>query len=177
MRYPASEKLEIIRLVEQSHLPAKRTLDKLGIPRTTFYRWYDKYLDGGPEALQDRSPKPLRVWNRIPDDVRDQIVEMALDHGDLSPRELAVRFTDTRHYFVSEASVYRLLKARDLITSPAFVVIKAADAFRDKTTAINQMWQTDFTYIKIVGWGWFYLFPPFSTTSLGMLSPGSCAPR
>ena len=61
MRYPASEKLEIIRLVEQSHLPAKRTLDKLGIPRTTFYRWYDKYLDGGLEALQDCSPKPLRV--------------------------------------------------------------------------------------------------------------------
>ena len=157
MRYPASEKLEIIRLVEQSHLPAKRTLDKLGIPRTTFYRWYDKYLDSGLEALKDRSPKPLQVWNRIPDHVRDQIIEMALDHGDLSPRELAVRFTDTRHYFVSEASVYRLLKARDLITSPAFVVIKAADEFRDKTTAINQMWQTDFTYIKIVGWGWFYL--------------------
>jgi len=157
MRHPASEKLEIIRLVDQSHLPAKQTLDKLGIPRTTFYRWYDKYLDGEPEALQDRSPKPLRVWNRIPDDVRDQIIEMALDHGDLSPRELAVRFTDTRHYFVSEASVYRLLTARDLITSPAFVVIKAADEFRDKTTAINQMWQTDFTYIKIVGWGWFYL--------------------
>jgi putative transposase len=38
MRYPASEKLEIIRIVEQSHLPAKRTLDKLDIPRTTFYR-------------------------------------------------------------------------------------------------------------------------------------------
>ena len=104
MRYPASEKLEIIRLVEQSHLPAKRTLDKLGIPRTTFYRWYDKCLGGGPEALQDRSPKPLRVWNRIPDDVRDQIVEMALDHGDLSPRELAVRFTNTHHYLVSEVS-------------------------------------------------------------------------
>jgi len=151
MRHPASEKLEIIRLVDQSHLPAKQTLDKLGIPRTTFYRWYDKYLDGEPEALQDRSPKPLRVWNRIPDDVRDQIIEMALDHGDLSPRELAVPFTDTRHYFVSEASVYRLLTARDLITSPAFVVIKAADEFRDKTTAINQMWQTNFTCIKIVG--------------------------
>ena len=62
MRYPASEKLEVIRLVEQSHLPAKRTLDKLGIPRTTFYRWYDRYLAGGPEALEDRSPKPSRVW-------------------------------------------------------------------------------------------------------------------
>jgi transposase-like protein len=67
MMYLASEKLEIIRLVEQSHLPAKQTLDKLGIPRTTFYRWCDKYLDSGPEALQDRSPKPLRVWSRIPD--------------------------------------------------------------------------------------------------------------
>jgi transposase InsO family protein len=157
MRYPASEKLEIIRLVEQSHLPTKQTIDKLGIPRTTFYRWYDKYLTGGAEALADRSPKPLRVWNRIPDDVRQRIVDMALDEPELSPRELAVRFTDTQRYFVSEASVYRLLKAHDLITSPAFVVLKAADEFRDKTTAINQMWQTDFTYIKVVGWGWYYL--------------------
>ena len=145
MRYPASEKLEIIRLVEQSHLPTKRTIDRLGISRTTFYRWYDKYLIGGVEALEDRSPKPLRVWNRIPDNVRQRIVDMALDEPELSPRELAVRFTDTQRYFVSEASVYRLLKAHDLITSPAFVVIKAADEFRDKTTAINQMWQTDFT--------------------------------
>lgn len=153
MRYPATEKLEIIRLVEQSHLPTKQTIDRLGIPRTTFYRWYDKYLSGGVEALEDRSPKPARVWNRIPDGVRKRIVDMALDEPELSPRELAVRFTDTQRYFVSEASVYRLLKAHDLITSPAFVVIKAADEFRDKTTAINQMWQTDFTYIKIVGWG------------------------
>jgi len=157
MRYPASEKLEIIRLVEHSHLPTKRIIDKLGIPRTTFYRWYDRYLTGGAAALEDRSPKPLRVWNRIPDDVRRQVVDLALDEPELSPRELAVRFTDTRRYFVSESSVYRLLKAHDLITSPAFVVIKAAEEFRDKTTAINQMWQTDFTYIKIIGWGWYYL--------------------
>src|SRR5205807_923935 len=59
--------------------------------------------------------------------------------------------------FVSEASVYRLLKAHDLIASPAFIVIKAADAFKDKTTAPNQLWQTDFTYLKVIGWGWFYL--------------------
>ena len=68
-----------------------------------------------------------------------------------------MRFTDERQYFVSEASVYRLLKAHDLITSPAYIVIKAADAFRDKTTAPNQLWQTDFTYLKVIGWGWFYL--------------------
>ena len=66
-------------------------------------------------------------------------------------------FTDAESYFVSEASVYRLLKAHDLITSPAFIVIKAADEFRDKTTAPNQLWQTDFTYLKVIGWGWFYL--------------------
>ena len=55
---------------------------------------------------------------------------------------LAVRFTDSQSYFVSEASVYRLLKAHDLIASPAFIVMKAADAFKDKTTAPNQLWQT-----------------------------------
>ena len=157
MRYPASEKLEIIQLVEQSHLPAKRTLEKLGVTRSTFYRWYDRWRDGGPEALRDRPSKPDRVWNRIPTVIQDQIVELALDAPELSPRELAVRFTDATKYFVSESSVYRLLKAHDLITSPAYIVIKAADEFKDKTSAPNQLWQTDFTYFKIVGWGWYYL--------------------
>ena len=118
MRYPASEKAEIIKLVEQSHLPAKRTLDKLGIPRATFYRWYDRYRDGGPEALADHRSRPDRVWNRIPDDVRGQIIDLALELPELSPRELAVRFTDEQKYFVSEASVYRLLKAHDLDHQP-----------------------------------------------------------
>ncbi len=157
MRYPASDKLEIIRLVEGSHLSARQTLTKLGIPRTTFYRWYDRYLQRGDAGLQDQSPKPKHVWNRIPDEVRRKVVKLALKETELSPRELAVTFTDTESYFVSEASVYRVLKAHDLITSPAFIVIKAASEFKDKTTAINQLWQTDFTYLKVLGWGWFYL--------------------
>ncbi len=157
MRYPASEKLEIIRLVEGSHLPIKRTLEKLGIPKTTFYRWYDRYLVGGPEALEDRRPTPSRVWNRIPQPMREKIKDLALKESDLSPRELAVQFTDTEKYFVSEASVYRILKSYDLITSPAYVVLSAADEFHDKTSRPNQLWQTDFTYLKVIGWGWFYL--------------------
>jgi putative transposase len=107
MRYPASEKLEIIRIVEKPHSPARRTLDKLGIPRATFHRWYDRFLSGGVDALEDGSPRPSRVWNRIPDWVRDRIVELALDSPELSPCELAVTFTDAESYFVSEASVYR----------------------------------------------------------------------
>ena len=157
MRVPASEKLEIIHLVEQSHLPARRTLEMLGIKPSTFYHWYDRFRTGGPEALEDRPSKPDRVWNRIPDKVRQRVVAMALDQPELSPRELATRFTEIASYYVSESSVYRLLKAHDLITSPAFIVIKAADEFKDKTTAPNQLWQTDFTYLKVIGWGWYYL--------------------
>ena len=77
MRYPAAEKLEIIQLVEQSHLPVRRSLEQIGIPRSTFYRWCDLYQTGGPEALDDCSPRPDRVWNRIPDDVRARIVTLA----------------------------------------------------------------------------------------------------
>ena len=125
MRYPASEKLEIIRLVESSHLSARLTLAKLGIPRTTFYRWYDRYLQRGEAGLQDQSPKPKHVWNRIPDEVRRKVVKLALKETELSPRELAVTFTDEENYFVSETSTYRILKAHDLITSPAFCLTSA----------------------------------------------------
>ena len=75
----------------------------------------DRYRDGGPEALADHRSRPDRVWNRIPDDVRRQIIDLALELPELSPRELAVRFTDEKKYFVSEASVYR----QRTISSPA----------------------------------------------------------
>ena len=157
MRYPASEKLEIIRTVERSHLPTKQTLDMLGIPRSTFYRWYDLYLEDGLDGLSDKSPSPKSVWNRIPDDRRNDLIDFALEHEALTARELAVKYTDEKRYYVSESSAYRILKEADLITAPDYVVIKAAEEFKDKTTAINQMWQTDFTYFKIIGWGWYYL--------------------
>ena len=145
MRYAAAEKLEIIRLVEQSSLSVRRTLGQLGIPRSD------------DEGLGDRTPAPRRVWNKLPTAVTQAVLELALKEPELSPRELAVSFVDRQQYFVSEASVYRLLKAHDLITSPAFILMKAGDSFAHPTTASNQLWQTDFTYLRVIGWGWFYL--------------------
>jgi transposase InsO family protein len=66
-------------------------------------------------------------------------------------------YTDTYSKYVSESSVYRILKAQELIQAPAFDLIKAANEFKDKTVRVNEMWQTDFTYFKIPGWGWYYL--------------------
>lgn len=174
MRYSASEKLEIIRTVETSHLPVRRTLDKIGIPKTTFYAWLDRYAAGDLDALEDRKPRPKRVWNRIPDEIRGKVIARALDEPELSPREVAVAFTDAEKTFVSEASVYRILKAEGLVTSPAFIVMKAADTFANPTTTINQLWQTDFTYLKVTGWAG-SISRLSSTTSRVTSSPGSSA--
>jgi putative transposase len=157
MRYIASEKLEIIRTVEQSSLGVRRTLAQIGIHRSTFYNWYGRYVAEGFDGLEDKMPDPGPVWNKVPEAVAEQLVTLALAEPDLSPRELSVRFTEQNRYYLSESSVYRILKSRDLITAPAFIVMKAADKFSNPTTAVNQLWQTDFTYIKVVGWGWFYL--------------------
>jgi putative transposase len=138
MRYSASEKFEIIELVEQSSLSIRRTLAPIGIPRSTFYDWYSRYQEGGIEALVDGKPRPRRIWNKIPDKIETAIINLALEEPDLSPRELAVNFTDTKGSFVSEATVYRLLKDHGLITSPAFILMKAADRFANPTTAPNQ---------------------------------------
>lgn len=157
MRTSASEKLEIIRLVEESALPIKQTLAELEVPRSTFYRWYQRYQVAGLEGLQDDTPQPRQFWNRLPDSVRQHIVEVALAQPALSPRELAWYITDHEGYFVSESSVYRVLKSYDLVTSPAFVMVSAQKKFHHPTTRVNELWQTDFTQFKVVGWGWYYL--------------------
>ncbi len=153
----AAEKLELIRLVEGSALSIRQTLREIGLARSTFYAWYNRYLEGGPEALQDRKPRRRAVWNRISDRVREQVIDTALVHTELSPRELACRMTDREGEFLSESSVYRILKAADLIESPAYILMQAGDRFQHPTRRRNELWQTDFTYLPVVGWGWYYL--------------------
>ena len=157
MRRSGSEKMEMIRLVEHSELPARATLREIGIPPSTFYGWYQRYLDGGPEALEDRRPPPRARWNRISPEIRQQVVDLALERTELSARELAWHFTDEKRYFLSESSVYRILKAYDLITSPAYVLLSASERFTQPSRRVHELWQTDFTYLRVIGWGWYYL--------------------
>ena len=157
IRYTPEEKMEIIHLVEHSNLSVKKTLEELQVPRSTFYSWYQRYQEHGMDDLKNKKLKVKQFWNRIPDHVRGQIVNLALEYPDESPRQLTYRFIDEKAYFVSESSVYRILKGYDLIESPAFEVITAKNKFDNPTKRVNEMWQTDFTQFLVVDWGWYYL--------------------
>lgn len=157
MRYSQAEKMEIIKLVENSEIGAKRTLEELSVCRSSYYRWYRKYTEEGFEGLSNRKSNPKRIWNKIPDEEKEKVVAIALELPDQSPRQLAWHITDNNGYYISESSVYRILKQYDLIPSPAYIVMSASDKFKNPTSRINELWQTDFTYFKIVGWGWYYL--------------------
>ena len=157
MRHTQAEKYEIIRMVEESELGVRRTLRELQVPQSTYYDWYKRYVDLGYDGLADKKPAPRQFWNRIPPTEREKVKEIALEHTEKSPRELAWYITDRRGYFISESTVYRILRDYDLITSPAYIVLSAADRFKHPTRRINELWQTDFTYFKIMGWGWYYL--------------------
>jgi transposase InsO family protein len=144
-------------MVTRSDLSANRTLKEIGLHKRTFYNWYSRYLEAGYDGLAPRTRNPGKTWNKIPQKERSKVIEEALEHPELSSRELAVHIVDKHKWFISESSVYRILKAHGLITAPSHIVLSAADEFKKKTTRVNQMWQTDFTYFKIIAWGWYFL--------------------
>jgi len=156
MRYTQPEKMEIIRMVEESSLGITRTLRELDIPRSSFYEWYRKYQDDGYNGLALKYNNSRQVWNTIPEWEKERVVEVARQYPEKSSREIACLITDMGS-FISESSVYRILKSYDLVTSPAYTVISAKDHFEHPTTRINELWQTDFTYFKVMDWGWYYL--------------------
>jgi len=156
MRLTAAEKYEIIQTVERSELGVNRTLQEFGIHKSTFYKWYNAYLERDKEGLEPVK-KVRQQWNAIPEQQKQLVVEIALEYPTLSARELSIKLTDEQQVFISESSVYRILKARGLITTPAYVLMSASNEFKKKTHFVHEMWQTDFTYFKILGWGWYYL--------------------
>jgi transposase InsO family protein/transposase-like protein len=157
MRLSAGEKLEIIELVTRSEIGVNKTLRELGIHKSTFYNWYNLYLKKGYEGFFSSPSFNRKQWNSIPEEEKNLVVEIALEHPGLSSRELAYKITDEQGIFISESSVYRILKKRGLITAPSHILLSAGNEFKDKTNFVHEMWQTDFTYFKIIGWGWYYL--------------------
>jgi len=157
MRFTQAGKMETIRLVEGSSLPVACTLRELEVPRSSFYRWYRRYRQEGYDGLANRPPNARRFWNKIPESEKQRVVDEALYRPELTPRKLAWHITDSQGTFISESSVYRILKEYDLVTSPAYIVLSAADEYRHKTKRIHELWQTDFTYFKILGWDSYYL--------------------
>jgi len=146
----------MIELVRRAPQAKRRTIAELGLSRSTFYRWQRRYRDQGEAGLVDRKPEPGAVWNRLRPQEQTVILETALQMPDLSPRELACQVTDHAGFTVSEASVYRVMKRHGLNRSITLVGFPAGNEFRVKTTAPNQLWQSDASYFFVVGWGWYY---------------------
>jgi transposase InsO family protein len=129
----------------------------LGIPSSTYYRWKNAYDKKGEKGLEDKSPKAGRVWNRLLPDERDTIIEQALAFPDESPRQIAFRIIDSCGFSVSETTVYRVLKAKGLIPDRNIVGFPASSEYSVKPRRVNEQWQIDATYLKVIGWGWYFL--------------------
>jgi RNA-directed DNA polymerase len=152
----AERKGEVIDLVRRSPLSKARTLEELGIPRSTFYRWQRRFRQQGEVGLVDRRPQPGTVWNRLTPQEEETILREALRQPELSSRELACWVTDHGGFSVSESSVYRLLKRPGLIREVQVLGFPAGKEYPVKTTRINEPWQSDASYFFVVGWGWYY---------------------
>ena len=154
MRLNAAGKTEIISLVTRSDLGVNRTLRELGINKRSFYYWYNIYLKHGADGFSSPAKGGnSRRGNYIPEEQKSIVIALALDYPNLSARELAFKLTDEQGIFISESSVYRILKQRGLLKASSHIFLSASDEFEKKALFPNEMWQTDFTYFKVKGWG------------------------
>lgn len=150
----AKEKEEILALVVASPLPRGQVLGRLGLAKSTFYRWLKRQAEG---QLEDRRGGSRRPWNKLRPEEQDLILAKAREAPELSCRQLALRITDTEGFYVSESTVYRLLKREGLIKAAEVVGFKAGREYQRKTSRPHQLWATDCCHLKVLGWGWYYL--------------------
>ena len=142
----AVERDDIITQVTKSSLPIRQALSRIGLPKSTYYRWL-KPKDGS------RSRVP---WNKLSSEEEGVVLSNATDFPELSSRQLALKITDDGLY-VSESTVYRILKREGLIKPAEITGFKASNEYHHKTKRPNEMWATDCSYLKVTGWGYYYL--------------------
>ena len=150
----AAGKVEIIVLVRQSGLPCSRALAQLRLPRSTYYRWLKRLSE---DRLQDKKGGSSIPWNKIRPEEEVRILTEARDAPELSCRQLAWKVTDTGNTYVSESTVYRILKREGLIKPAEIIGFKAAKEYHRKTKKPNELWASDCCHLRVVDWGWYYL--------------------
>ena len=143
----AVERDDIITQVTKSSLPIRQALSRLGLPKSTYYRWL-KPKDGS----KSRVP-----WNKLSSEEEEVVLANAIDWPELSSRQLALKITDTDGLYISESTVYRILKREGLIKPAEIKGFKASNEYHHKTKRPNEMWATDCSYLKVTGWGYYYL--------------------
>ena len=154
------KKLNLLRAVEASELSTSETLKRLDLRPSTYYRWRRRFRSQGFDGLHDADShrgRGGRVWNQLLEAESQKVYEVALLYPEKSSREIACHIADRCGFTVSESSVFRLLKKAGWIKEPKVKTFPAGKEYRVKTTGINQMWQTDATYMKVLDWGWYYL--------------------
>ena len=150
----AKEKSEIIALVTGSELPCRRALAQLGLPRSTYYRWLQRQTKG---RLEDRKGGSSLPWNKISPEEETRVLAEARASPELSCRQLAFKITDSGNTYISESTVYRILKREGLIKPAEIIGFKAAKEYRRKTKQPNELWASDCCHLKVIAWGWYYL--------------------
>lgn len=150
-RLNEEERKRIIVAVNASGLPVAKALKCLGIPRSTYYNWLRK-APKKPNKLM-----PRKAWNRLLPSEAEKVISHALEMPGLFPRDLSYTITDLGAFSVSESSVYRILKSEGLVKTSVVIVAKAAKEYPRKTERVHEMWATDFMYMKVIGWGWYYV--------------------
>jgi transposase InsO family protein len=150
----AKGKAEILAFVNGSELPCCRALAQLGLARSTYYRWLKRLNEGRLENRKGGSPIP---WNKIRPEEETKILTEAGASPELSCRQLACKLTDSENTYVSESTVYRILKREGLIKPAEIIGFKAAKEYRRKTKQPNELWASDCCHLKVIDWGWYYL--------------------
>jgi len=149
----AGDKAIILAQVESQSRAKRQALMALGIPKSSYYRWRQGQGGGGPEP---HSGDRRRPWNRITPAEEDKVLAVARKSPELSSRQLAAWITDNEGFAVSESTVYRLLRREGLVKRQE-TQLSAAKEYHTKTTRPHQMWATDASYFRVVGWGYYYL--------------------